>query len=387
MIIAIPREIRKEEKRVALVPDTVGKLVKAGLEVRVEAGSGKRAFFADDAYREVGASVTRESTQVWGDADILVKVGPPAPREGKHEVDMLREGATIMGFLDPLGDPMTVKRLADRKVTAFSMEMIPRIARAQSMDALSSQASVAGYRAALLAATALGKFFPMMTTAAGTVRPARVFVIGAGVAGLQAIATSRRLGAVVEAFDIRTAAREEVESLGAKFVIVELEEETEDAGGYAKEVSEAAKRREQEVLASHVTASDVVITTAQVPGRRAPLLVTKEMVAAMRPGSVIVDLAAEQGGNCETTQPGKEVVCDGVTVIGPVNLPSSMPLHASQMYSRNVAALLQIVIRDGELHIDFSDEVIDGCCVTYDGEVRHARIREAIEWEESKKVE
>ncbi len=387
MIIAIPREIRKEERRVALVPETAGQLVKAGFEVRVEAGSGKKAFFPDDAYREVGANVTRESSQVWGAAEILVKVGPPAPRKGKHEVDMLQEGGAIMGFLDPLGDPMMVRRLADRKVTAFSMEMIPRIARAQSMDALSSQASVAGYKAALLAATSLGKFFPMLTTAAGTVRPARVFVIGAGVAGLQAIATSRRLGAVVEAFDIRTAAKEEVESLGAKFVVVELDEETEEAGGYAKEVSEAAKRREQEVLASHVAASDVVITTAQVPGRRAPLLVTKEMVAAMKPGSVIVDLASEQGGNCEATRPGREVMCDGVTVMGPVNLPSSMPLHASQLYSRNVAALLQNVVRDGELHMDFSDEIIDGCCVSYNGEVRHARVREAIDLEGSKKAQ
>ncbi|MFQ5838938.1 MAG: Re/Si-specific NAD(P)(+) transhydrogenase subunit alpha [Thermoplasmata archaeon] len=381
MNVSVPRETEPGERRVALVPEAAARLVKEGLEVRIEASAGDGAHFPDEAYEEAGAQIVPDASSLWGKADILVKVGPPIERRGEHEVDMLREGSVLIGFLNPLADLPTVKRLASRRVTAFSMEMIPRISRAQSMDALSSQATVAGYKASLIGATALGKFFPMLTTAAGTVRPAKVFVIGAGVAGLQAISAARRLGAVVEAFDIRPAVKEEVQSLGATFVEVELEEETEGEGGYAREVSEAARQRERELLADHIAGSDVVITTALVPGRRAPVLITKEMVAGMEPGSVIVDLAAEQGGNCELTQAGRETVHDGVTILGPVNLPSSMPVHASMMYSRNVSALLNHLIRDGDLHLDFDDEIIDGSCVTHDGVIRNGGLRVAIEQE------
>ncbi len=378
MRIGVAGEVKAGERRVALTPDTVKRLVDSGHDLYVEAGAGKEAYFPDEAYREAGAKIVREASSLWGRADILVKVNPPTRRKRGHEIDMLREGAILIGFLNPLGDPEMVQRLAERRVTAFSMEMIPRVSRAQSMDALSSQASVAGYKAVLLAAGALAKFFPMLTTAAGTMRPAKVFVLGAGVAGLQAIATARRLGAVVEAFDIRPAVREEVESLGATFVQVELGEETEAEGGYAKEVSEAARQRERELIAERIAASDVVIATAQVPGRRAPVLVTKEMVAEMGKGSVIMDLTAEQGGNCELTKPGREIVYNGVTIFGPLNLPSSMPVHASQMYSKNASALLEYIVREGEIHLDFDDDIIDGCCVTHDGVVRHQAVREAI---------
>ncbi len=386
MRVGVPRETRDGERRVALTPNTVKRLVESGHEVRVEAGAGKKAYFPDSKYVEAGARVVRAASSLWGEADILVKVNPPGPRRSVHEIELLREGAVLVGLLNPLGDPLVIQRLADRMITAFSMEMIPRVSRAQSMDALSSQAAVAGYRAVLLGASTLGKFFPMLTTAAGTMRPARVFILGAGVAGLQAIATARRLGAVVEAFDIRPAVKEEVESLGATFVKVELEEETEGTGGYAREVSEAAKDREREVLAERIAAADVVITTAQVQGKRAPLLVTEGMVASMSRGSVIVDLAAEQGGNCELTVPGKELVRGGVTIAGPLNLPSSMPTHASQMYSKNASSLLEYIVREGELHLDFEDDIIDGCCVSHEGVVRHERIREAIAQEKSRKA-
>ncbi|HEY9730216.1 MAG TPA: NAD(P) transhydrogenase subunit alpha, partial [Chroococcales cyanobacterium] len=271
-----------------------------------------------------------------------------------------------------------VQHLANRKVTAFSMELIPRTSRAQSMDALSSQAGVAGYKAVLIAAAASPKFFPMLTTAAGTIKPAKVFVMGAGVAGLQAIATARRLGAVVEAFDIRPAVKEEVQSLGAKFVEVKLDEETVAQGGYAKEISEASKQRTQEMIAEHVKNADIVITTAQVPGKKAPLLVTEEMVAQMNPGSVIVDLAAEQGGNCACTEPGKDVVRNGVTIIGPINLPSSMPVHASQMYAKNITTLLQHMLKEGELQLNLEDDIIGETCVTHAGEIRNQRVKEAL---------
>ncbi len=378
MNIAVAKEIRAGERRVALIPDSVARLVKAGLAVHVEAGAGEGAFFSDASYEEAGAKVVSNVASLWGGADVLLTVGPPQERDGTHEVDMLREGAVLIGFLNPLGDPALVKRLVARKVTAFSMELIPRIGRAQSMDALTSQAGLAGYKATLIAANALGKFFPMLTTAAGTMPPAKVLVLGAGVAGLQAIATARRLGAMVEAFDIRPAVKEEVQSLGAKFLEVELEEETVAEGGYAKEVSEDAKRREQEMLTEHIGLSDAVITTAMVPGKKAPLLLTEEMVAGMKPGSVVVDLAAEQGGNCALTEAGKDVVYKGVTILGPVNLPSSMPVHASQMYAKNVSSLLLYLIKDGELHLDFDDEIINGTCVTHDGVIRHEKIRDAV---------
>ncbi|MBO3464217.1 Re/Si-specific NAD(P)(+) transhydrogenase subunit alpha, partial [Aetokthonos hydrillicola] len=336
MRIAVAKEIEVCERRVALIPDTVAKLVKQGVEVLVEAGAGDRAFFSDGAYEAAGAKIIADSATLWSQADILLKVSPPQEREdGRFETDLLREGSALIGFINPLGNPSLAQRLAERKVTAISMELIPRTTRAQSMDALSSQASIAGYKAVLIGAAALPKYFPMLTTAAGTIAPAKVFIMGAGVAGLQAIATARRLGAVVEAFDIRPAVKEEVQSLGAKFVEVKLEEATTAAGGYAKEISADSRQRTQEVVTQHIKNADVVITTAQVPGKKAPLLVTEEMVKQMKPGSVVVDLAAEQGGNCACTEPGKDIVWNGVTIIGPINLPSSLPVHASQLYSKN----------------------------------------------------
>ena len=380
MRIAVPKEIEVCERRVALIPDTVARLVKQGVEVWIEAGAGDRAFFTDAAYEAAGAKIIADTATLWGEADVLLKVSPPQEREdGRLETDLLREGAVLIGFLNPLGNPSVVQQLAERKVTAISMEMIPRTTRAQSMDALSSQASIAGYKAVLIGAAALPKYFPMLTTAAGTIAPAKVFIMGAGVAGLQAIATARRLGAVVEAFDIRPAVKEEVQSLGAKFVEVKLEEETTAAGGYAKEISEASKQRTQEVVAEHVKNADVVITTAQVPGRKAPILVTEDMVAQMKIGSVIVDIAAEQGGNCACTDPGKDIVWNGVTIIGPINLPSSMPVHASQLYSKNVTSLLQLLIKDKALHLNFADDIINGACVTHAGEIRNSRVRDALQ--------
>ncbi|MDF5712672.1 MAG: Re/Si-specific NAD(P)(+) transhydrogenase subunit alpha [Rhizonema sp. NSF051] len=379
MRIAVAKEIEVSERRVALTPDAVSRLVKQGLEVWVERGAGERAFFTDSAYEAAGATIGDTAT-VWSEADILLKVSPPQEREnGQPEIEMLREGSVLMAFLNPLGNPDLARQLAERKVTSFSMELIPRTTRAQSMDALSSQASIAGYKAVLIGAAALPKYFPMLTTAAGTIAPAKVFVMGAGVAGLQAIATARRMGSVVEAFDIRPAVKEEVQSLGAKFVEVKLDEQTTAAGGYAKEISEASKQRTQEVVSEHVKNADVVITTAQVPGRKAPVLVTEEMAAQMKPGSVIVDLAAEQGGNCACTEPGKDIVWNGITIIGPINLPSSMPVHASQLYSKNLTSLMQLFIKDKALQLNFADDIIDNACVTHAGEIRNSRVRDALQ--------
>ncbi|MEC4812493.1 MAG: Re/Si-specific NAD(P)(+) transhydrogenase subunit alpha [Scytonema sp. PMC 1069.18] len=380
MRIAIAKEIEVCERRVALIPDIVARLVKQGLEVWVETGAGERAFFSDADYEAAGAKVIAETAQLWSEADILLKVSPPQEREdGRSEIDLLKEGAVLVSFLNPLGNPKVAQQLAERKVSAIAMEMIPRTTRAQSMDALSSQASIAGYKAVLIGAASLPKYFPMLTTAAGTIAPAKVFVMGAGVAGLQAIATARRLGAIVEAFDIRPAVKEEVQSLGAKFVEIKLEEETTAAGGYAKEISEASKKRTQEVVTEHVKNADVVITTAQVPGKKAPLLVSEEMVAQMKPGSVIVDLAAEQGGNCACTEPGKDIVWNGVTIIGPINLPSSMPVHASQLYSKNLLSLIQLIIKDKALQVNFADDIIDAACIAHSGEIRNQRVKDALQ--------
>jgi len=322
----------------------------------------------------VGAKIVDQGT-LWGEVDVLLKVGVLED----SEVSQLKSGGVLITFLNPLGNPELVQKLAAQNVTAFSMELIPRTSRAQSMDALSSQANLAGYKAVLIAATALPKYFPMLTTAAGTIRPAKVLILGAGVAGLQAIATARRLGAIVEGFDIRPEVKEQVQSLGAKFVDVSLEEDTVAEGGYAKEISEKAKERTREVLTQHVAASDVVVTTAQVPGRKAPVLVTEDMVAQMKPGSVIVDLAAEQGGNCECSEPGKDVVKYGVTIIGPINLPASMPIHASEVYAKNISALLGLMInKDKQLEINFADDILDGACVTHNGEIRSQRVKDAL---------
>jgi NAD(P) transhydrogenase subunit alpha len=380
MKIAVAKEIEVSERRVSLVPDIVAKLVKQGLEISVETGAGEKAYFSDGDYEAAGAKIITDAAVLWGEADILLKVSPPQEREdGREEIDLLKPGAVLLSFLNPLGNPEIARKLAQRQITALSMELIPRTTRAQSMDALSSQASIAGYKTVLLAAAALPKYFPMLTTAAGTIAPAKVFVMGAGVAGLQAIATARRLGALVEAFDIRPAVKEEVQSLGAKFVEIKLTEETTAAGGYAKEISEDSKKRTQEVVAEHVKHSDIVITTAQVPGRKAPILVTEDMVKGMKAGSVIVDLAAEQGGNCACTAPGKDIVYQGVTIIGPINLPSSMPVHASQLYAKNIAALMQLVVKDKALNVNFADDIVDAACITHNGEIRNQRIKDALQ--------
>jgi len=366
MKIGVPKETAANERRVALVPDTVGRLVKTGLEVAVEQGAGAAAAFPDDAYRAAGAGLVATPADVFGRNDVILKVQPPSTAE----VGLCREGSVLVAVFQPAAERDVVAALAARKVTAFSLALLPRITRAQPMDVLSSQATVAGYKAVLLAASTAGRLFPMLVTAAGTLPPARVLVLGAGVAGLQAIATARRLGAVVSAFDVRPAVKEQVESLGARFLQLEIGEQAETAGGYAKQLSEETHRRELEFIAQQVRDADIVITTAAIPGKRAPILITAAAVRGMKPGAVIVDLAAETGGNCEVTEPGGEVRRDGVVVLGPLNLPSTVPLHASQMYARNVASFLAQVVREGRLTLDFSDDIIRETCVTHAGEVR-----------------
>jgi len=377
MRIGVPLEIAPGETRVALVPEVAARLVKTGLEVVVESHAGERAGHADAAYVAAGATTAAGARELYAAADFVLKVREPLPHPaaGGHEADLPREGAVWIGFLAPAKSAEAIDKLAARRVTAFAMELIPRITRAQAMDALSSMSTVAGYKAALLGATALGKFFPLLMTAAGTLAPARVFVLGAGVAGLQAIATARRLGAVLEAFDVRPAVREEVQSLGATFVQLVLTGEGEGeslvgAGGYARELSADQERRERELIHQHVKAADVVISTALVPGRKAPVLVTEAMVKDMRAGSVIVDLAAETGGNCELTVPGETVERSGVQILGPVNLAASLPQHASQMYARNLMALVNHLVKQGELQLDFEDEITRGACVTHAGRRR-----------------
>jgi H+-translocating NAD(P) transhydrogenase subunit alpha len=360
MRIGVPRETAAGERRVALVPDLAGKLVGTGFEVLVERGAGEAASFPDAGYEEAGARLVED----WADAEAVVKVQRPTEQEASR----LREGQVLIGFLQPLTDREGIERLAKRGVIAFAMESIPRITRAQPMDALSSQATVSGYKATLLAAERLPKFFPMLMTAAGTVAPAKVLVLGAGVAGLQAVATARRLGAVVTGFDVRPVVREQIESLGANWLdLGVVGEETE--GGYAQELSEEQQRQQQQELESRLPEFDVVITTALIPGRPAPRLIPASAVRAMRPGSVVVDIAAEAGGNCELTEPGDEVVREGVTILGFTNLPSSMPFHASQLYARNVVALLHHLAPEGELTLDWDDEITAGACVTREQEV------------------
>ncbi len=365
MIVGVPRETAPGERRVALIPETAEKLVRSGVGVMIERGAGDRAFHADDAYTKAGATIAGDARELYAKSDLVLH----ARRPGPDVLGLLREehGARrAPAAACRIPTSFAVSR--ERRVTSFSTDAIPRIARAQSLDVLSSMASIAGYAAALTAARSLPKFFPLLMTAAGTLTPARVFVIGAGVAGLQAIATARRLGAVVEAFDTRPVVKEQVQSLGATFVEAALGvAETEDKGGYAKELSEDAHRRELELVASRAREADVVITTALIPGKRAPVLITAETVRAMRPGSVIVDLAGEQGGNCELSRPGETVVEHGVTIHAPLDLVSSMPVHASQMLSRNHAALLQLLIKDGALTLNFDDEIIREACITREG--------------------
>jgi NAD(P) transhydrogenase subunit alpha len=371
MKVSVPKETAAGERRVALVPEVVHRLTQQDVEVAVESGAGEGAHHLDSAFEEAGASV---SPDAGFSGDVVAKVAAPT----SEEIGRLGRGAVLIGFLQPLTSPETARGLAEAGVTAFAMEAIPRITRAQSMDALSSQATVAGYRAALIAAQELGRFFPMLTTAAGTVRPASVLVLGAGVAGLQAIATARRLGAVVEAFDVRSAVKEQIESLGARFLELDLGlEDAEAAGGYARQLTDEEQQRQRELLADAISEMDVVISTAAVPGRPAPLLVIEDAAKRMKPGSVIVDLAAETGGNCELTEAGQTVVKHDVTIVGPLNLPASMPDHASQLYARNVQSLLDVMVEEGELKLDFEDEVLAGACITRDGEIVHEGAKQA----------
>jgi NAD(P) transhydrogenase subunit alpha len=372
MRVGVPNQAPAGETRVALTPDVVRRLGQRELGVVVASGAGERSHVPDASFEEAGATIGSSEDALA--AEIVAVVRAPSA----DEIARLSRGAVVIGFLNPLTDVETARALASAGVTSFAMEAIPRITRAQSMDALSSQATIAGYRAVLLAAGGLDRFFPMLTTAAGTIKPASVLVLGAGVAGLQAIATARRLGAVVTGYDVREAVREQVESLGARFLELDVEADAEGAGGYAKELSDEQQRRQKEAMAEAIGRFDVVIATAAVPGRRAPVLVTAAAVEGMKPGSVIVDLAAATGGNCELTEPGQTVERHDVKIMGPLDLPSEMPDHASQLYARNVQALLELLVtKEGELELDFSDEVLAGACVTRDGEIVHDGAKQA----------
>jgi H+-translocating NAD(P) transhydrogenase subunit alpha len=372
MRVGVPKESREGERRVALIPDSIGSLTSENLDVSVESGAGERSGHPDSEYSDAGASVG-SGDDAWG-ADVIVKVALPT----MDEIGRLRSGQVLIGHLAPLTSGETTKALAEAGVTSFAMEAIPRITRAQAMDALSSQANVAGYAATLLAAREAGRFFPMMTTAAGTVAPARVMVLGAGVAGLQAIATAKRLGAVVTGFDIRRAAWEQIASLGGRPLELDFIPDAEAEGGYARPLTDEENEKVREALADAAAKQDVIITTAQVPGRRAPILITAEAVSNMQPGSVIVDLAGDSGGNCELTQAGETVVEDGVKIIAPPNLPSDMAAHASQLYAKNVENLLNLLVSDeGQLNLDFDDEIVAGACLTHGGEIKNERAREA----------
>jgi NAD(P) transhydrogenase subunit alpha len=374
MRIAVPMELQPGEARVALVPESVKKLVAGGVEVGVERGAGVRAGYPDKDYEAAGASIMDRATLLSG-TDILACVNRPE----QSDFGKLKKDAIIVGFLKPLDEPAALEPIVNRGLSAFAMELVPRITRAQSMDALSSMATVAGYKAVIMAASRLPRMFPLLMTAAGTVPPAKVLVLGAGVAGLQAIATARRLGAVVEGYDVRAAAGQDVKSLGAKFLEVDLGGiETQDAGGYAKELSPEALQKGREMVAKHAATSDVVITTAQVPGRKAPLMLTEEAVSNMRPGSIIVDLAAATGGNCALTRPGEEVNYNGVIIMGPLNVPATVPGHASQLYSRNMTTFFTLIIEKGNLKIDINDEILKGACVTYQGGNVHPKVAAAL---------
>jgi H+-translocating NAD(P) transhydrogenase subunit alpha len=381
MIISVVKETYPGERRVALVPASIAALKKLGGEVRIESGAGVAAGFTDDAYRTVGAEIVADRRQLFEAADVLLQVRTLGanPVNGRADLDLVHEGLVVVGTADPLGNPQAAKELADRGVTLFAMELIPRITRAQSMDVLSSMATIAGYKAVLLAADRLPKMFPMMMTAAGTLAPAKVFVIGAGVAGLQAIASAKRLGAVVQGYDVRPAVKEQVESLGAKFVEMPLATgDAEGAGGYAKQLDEEFYRKQRELMAQTVAASDVCITTAAIPGKKSPVLVTADAVRGMAPGSVIVDLAAERGGNCELTRPDEIVVANGVTILGPTNLPSEVPAHASQMYAKNLSNLVALISRDGKVNLNLEDQVVRETLAAYRGEVVNPRLRELL---------
>src|SRR5277367_1680251 len=369
VVVGVLAETAAKETRVAVVPEIAAKLKAAGVRLLMERGAGAAAHFPDALYADVELS---DAAAILGSADVILKVQPPS----SAEIAALKKGAVIIGFMQAYARPEVVRALKERGITSFAMELVPRISRAQSMDALSSQASVSGYKAVLIAANTLERFLPMLTTAAGTIRPALVLVIGAGVAGLQAIATAKRLGAVVEAYDVRSATKDQVKSLGAKFV--ETGVSAEGAGGYARELLPSEKSRQQEVLDARIAASDAVISTASVPGRAAPRIISRAAVMRMKAGAVIIDIAAEQGGNCELTKPGETVVHGGVKILGPVNLAATLPYHASEMYSRNLFNLLKPALVKGELAIDWSDEVFAGCVLTHDGEIKHEATRKTL---------
>ena len=374
MKVVVIAETHEGERRVALVPDIAAKLVASGFEVFIEADAGEEAGFTDDTYRQTGVVVENDRSNLLNIADVLLSVQPP----DVEDVALMRAGSASISMLSPASHTSIIEAFADHGITAFSLVLLPRTSRAQSMDALSSQSSLAGYKAVLMAANKLDKFFPMLITAAGTIPPARVLVLGAGVAGLQAIATARRLGAVVEAYDVRPAVKEEVKSLGARFLELNLETQ-EGEGGYAQAQSEEFLNKQRELMAEHVANNDVVITTASIPGRRAPLLVTASMVKSMHRGSVIVDMAAESGGNCELTLPGQVIEVEGIWIDGTSNIPSTVALHASQLYARNITNLLQYLDGEGRLKLDFEDEITKGCCVTHNGKVVNERARQMME--------
>ena len=371
IVVAVPKETTADERRVALDPIVAERFTKLGCRVLIESGAGQGAQHSDAAY--VTAEAVTDRRSLLAQADVLFKVQPPT----LEEIDALKEGAVVVSFMQAHKDPERIAKLRDRRITSFAMELIPRISRAQSMDALSSQAAVAGYKAALMAADLSGRFFPMLTTAAGTIRPSKVLVIGAGVAGLQAIATAKRLGAIVEGYDVRSATKEQVQSLGAKFVDTGVA--AEGSGGYARELTEDEKQKQAEILAKHIAAADAVITTASIPGRPSPKIIPAAVVAQMKPGAVIIDLAAEGGGNCELTQPGRQIEHNGVVIYGPLNVPSMLPVHASEMYAKNLLNFLSPMIKDGELKLDWDDEVIRDSALTHAGEIKHAPTRALVE--------
>lgn len=369
--ICVPKEVRENEQRVALVPDIVNRLAKQELQINIESGAGELAGYTDGDYEN--ANIASSAAELLSKADICLTVNPAS----NEQIDQLKDGSILIGYLNPHSDLERFNKLKQKNISAFSMELIPRISRAQAMDALSSQASIAGYKAVLLASNLLGKFFPMLTTAAGTIRPSKVLVIGAGVAGLQAIATARRLGAIVEGYDVRAAVKEQVESLGAKFVDMEIK--AEGSGGYARELTAEERQQQQEILAKHVAAADVVVSTAAIPGRPSPRIISVEMVEGMRRGSVIVDLAAAGGGNCELTRIDETILHRGVKIYGPVNVPSMVGNHASELYAKNLLNFLELLIPEGAINIDLEDEILRDSLITHGGEIYHAGIKEQLE--------
>ena len=380
MIIAVPKEILEGENRVATVPDVVPKLIKAGFEVHIEKNAGLKAGFTDEKYKSAGAVIVDKLQELYSSADIVFKVQRPMEHPGlnKHELDLMKEGTILITFLYPLNYPDVAQKCAEKGINVISMDMIPRTTLAQKMDALSSQANIAGYKSVVMCADTLGKIFPLMMTAAGTISPAKVVIMGAGVAGLQALGTAKRLGAVVEVSDIRPAVKEEVQSLGGKFIEVESDENMQDAGGYAKEASEEFLKKQKELIFKHITEADIVITTALVPGKKAPVLVTEEMVKNMRPGSVILDMAVEFGGNCEISEKGKTVNKYGVNIIGEPNLPSLVPNHSSEMYSKNLLSLITYIGKEGKVELNLEDEIVKGSLITHNKEVINPRVKELL---------